>query len=189
MQWIIGLIGHSASLQSFDAGIRGSCLVEEVAIHFISCHDINVREPENAKKTERQLLTTLADFRFALRQFLHFSEQAALNAGLQPQQYQLLLQAAGAASDAAVTVTYVAERLGLKHNSAVELLDRSEHEGLVAREEDAGDRRRILVRITRKGERLLDRLAGDHARELTVLAPQLIQNLERVRRHAADGPR
>ena len=112
-----------------------------------------------------------------LRQFLHFSEQAALGAGLQPQQYQLLLQVAAAPADATVTVAYVAERLGLKHNSAVELLDRSEREGLVAREEDAGDRRRMLVRIARKGQKLLDGLASEHARELTVLAPELIHNL------------
>jgi len=96
-----------------------------------------------------------------------------------------MLQVAGAPEPAATTVAYVAERLGLKHNSAVELVDRSENEGLVAREEDPADRRRAIVRLTQKGERLLDRLAGDHARELSVMAPRLIENLERVRRHAA----
>ena len=148
-----------------------------------------MRELDSPREADRRLLTTLADFRFVLRQFLHFSEQAALGAGLQPQQYQLLLQVAAAPADATVTVAYVAERLGLKHNSAVELLDRSEREGLVAREEDAGDRRRMLVRIARKGQKLLDGLASEHARELTVLAPELIHNLERVRRHATAGGR
>ena len=104
---------------------------------------------------------------------------------MQPQQHQLMLQIAGAATTAVTTVAYVAERLGLKHNSAVELVDRSEREGLVAREEDSSDRRRTIVRLTRKGQRLLDQLAGDHARELTVMAPRLIQNLERLRRHGA----
>ncbi|KAA6463394.1 MarR family transcriptional regulator [Acidobacteria bacterium AB60] len=132
------------------------------------------------------MLTTLADFRYVLRHFLQFSEQAALEAGIQPQQHQLMLQVAGANPANATTVAYVAERLGLKHNSAVELVDRSEHEGLVVREEDPADRRRAIVRLTRKGERLLDRLAGDHARELTVMAARLIENLERVRRHATE---
>ena len=132
------------------------------------------------------MLATLANFRHALRQFLHFSEQAAFEAGIHPQQHQLMLQVAGAASGATVTVAYVAERLGLRHNSSVELVDRSVSEGLVVRQEDPADRRRAIVRLTRKGELLLDRLAGDHARELTVMAPRLIENLERVRGHAAE---
>src|SRR6201998_4754329 len=87
------------------------------------------------------LLRTLAEFRYELRRFLHFSESAALEAGLQPQQHQLLLQVAGAAQTAQVTIGYVAERLALKHNSAVELTDRSEREGLLERTADARDRR------------------------------------------------
>lgn len=129
------------------------------------------------------LLATLAEFRYTLRQFLQFSEHAATAAGLQAQQYQLMLQVAAASSATRVTVAYAAERMGLKHNSAVELIDRCEREGLVLRHEDTEDRRRTLLQLTRKGERLLERLAGDHARELTVLAPQLIRTLDRVRQH------
>lgn len=130
------------------------------------------------------LLRTLAEFRFELRRFLHFSEQAALAAGLQPQQHQLLLQVAGAPEGTTVTVAYVAERLGVKHNSAVELIDRSQRESLLSREEDPTDRRRTILRLTRKGQALLARLAGEHARELTVLAPRLTHTLEHVRTHA-----
>lgn len=130
------------------------------------------------------LLQTLAEFRYELRRFLHFSESAALDAGLQPQQHQLLLQVAGAPPSAAVTIAYAAERLGLKHNSAVELVDRSEREGLLERTVDAGDRRRALLRVTRKGRRVLGNLAGDHARELNERSPHLIQSLQHVRRHA-----
>jgi DNA-binding MarR family transcriptional regulator len=139
------------------------------------------------KTADVHLLPTLAEFRYAVRQFLHFSEVAAQEAGIQPQQHQLMLQVAGATAGTATTVAYVAERLGLKHNSAVELVNRSEHEGLVTREEDANDRRRAIVRLTRKGERLLDHLSGDHARELMVMAPRLIESLERVSRHATEG--
>ena len=144
-----------------------------------------MRDSES-QRSDTRLLATLADFRHALRQFLHFSEQAAFEAGIHPQQHQLMLQVAGAASGATVTVAYVAERLGLRHNSSVELVDRSVSEGLVVRQEDPADRRRAIVRLTRKGELLLDRLAGDHARELTVMAPRLIENLQRVRGHAAE---
>ncbi|MGB8096192.1 MAG: helix-turn-helix domain-containing protein, partial [Terracidiphilus sp.] len=97
------------------------------------------------------LIRTLADFRFELRRFLHFSEQAAIEAGLQPQQHQLLLQVAGAPDEAAVTIAYAAGRLGLKHNSAVELVDRCEREDLLERREDPADRRRAILRVTRRG--------------------------------------
>src|ERR1700677_195090 len=109
------------------------------------------------------LLRTLAEFRFELRRFLHFSECAALEAGLQPQQHQLLLQVAGAPENTAVTIAYAAERLGLKHNSAVELVGRSEREGLLERTADVDDKRRAILRVTRKGRLVLGRLAGSHA--------------------------
>jgi len=135
------------------------------------------------------LIRTLAEFRFELRQFLHFSEQAAMATGLHPQQHQLLLQVAGAPDTATVTIAYAAERLGLKHNSAVELVDRSEREGLLTRMEDASDRRRAILRITRKGNQVLDRLAGEHGRELMVAAPRLVRTLEHIRLHAGSGAR
>jgi DNA-binding MarR family transcriptional regulator len=130
------------------------------------------------------LIRTLADFRFELRRFLQFSESAALQAGLQPQQHQLLLQVAGAPEGMDVTIAYAAERLGLKHNSAVELVDRSEGEGLLARSADPNDKRRAILKLTRKGERVMGLLAGDHARELNELAPRLVQALEHISIHA-----
>lgn len=126
------------------------------------------------------LLKTLAEFRYELRRFLLFSECAALEAGLQPQQHQLLLQVAGAPGNMAVTIAYAAERLGLKHNSTVELVDRSEREGLLERTTDANDKRRAILRITRKGRMILGRLAGDHAKELVELAPRLTRALKNI---------
>jgi DNA-binding MarR family transcriptional regulator len=131
-----------------------------------------------------QLLRTLAEFRFELRCFLHFSETAALEAGLQPQQHQLLLQVAGAPQDTAVTVAYAAERLGLKHNSAVELADRSEREGLLARTVDGTDKRRAILQLTRKGKLILGRLAGDHAHELNELGPRLAKTLKNISKYS-----
>lgn len=126
------------------------------------------------------LLKTLAEFRYELRRFLLFSECAALEAGLQSQQHQLLLQVAGAPENVAVTIAYAAERLGLKHNSAVELVDRSEREGLLERVADVDDKRRAILRVTRKGRRVLGRLAGDHAKELNELAPRLTKALKHI---------
>lgn len=134
-----------------------------------------------------ELVRTLADFRYELRCFLQFSERVALEAGLQPRQHQLLLQVAGAPDATAVTIAYAAERLGLKHNSAVELVDRSEREGLLVRTPDPDDGRRAILQVTRKGRKLLGKLAGDHARELNELAPRLTLALERVKNHARVG--
>jgi DNA-binding MarR family transcriptional regulator len=125
-------------------------------------------------------LKTLAEFRYQLRRFVLFSESAALDAGLQPQQHQLLLQVAGAPENTAVTISYAAERLGLKHNSTVELVDRSEREGLLERTADMNDKRRAILRATRKGRLVLGRLAGDHARELNELAPRLTKALKHI---------
>ena len=129
------------------------------------------------------LIRTLAEFRFEMRRFLHFSESVALEAGLQPQQHQLLLQVAGAPEATTVTIAYAAERLGLKHNSTVELVDRSEREGLLTRAADPADKRRAILRVTRKGNQILSRLSGDHARELNELAPRLALALKNIRLH------
>jgi len=142
-----------------------------------------VVKPEYHVPDPTLLLENLAEFRFELRRFLHFSECAALEAGLQPQQHQLLLQVAGAPENKTVTIAYAAERLGLKHNSTVELVDRSEREGLLVRTADVDDRRRAILRVTRKGKRILDLLAGDHARELIELAPRLAH----IAMHARSG--
>lgn len=140
----------------------------------------------STKGAPDSLLRTLAEFRYELRRFLHFSECAALESGLQPKQHQLLLQVAGAPESTAVTIAYAAERLGLKHNSTVELVDRSEREGLLARTADPGDKRRAILRITGKGKQVLGRLTGNHARELNELAPRLARVLERITTHARD---
>ena len=145
----------------------------------ISCHDIYMYNKPVAPGPD-SLLRTLAEFRYELRRFLLFSECAALEAGLQPQQHQLLLQVAGAPENTAITIAYAAERLWLKHNSAVELVDRSEREGLLERTADMDDKRRSILRVTRKGRLVLGRLAGNHAKELNELAPRLTKALKHI---------
>jgi len=137
------------------------------------------------------LLQALAEFRYQLRSFLQFSEQAATEHGIRPRQHQLLLQIAGIQEGRTATINYLAERLALRQNSVVELADRSEAEGLVRRREDPEDRRRVVLTVTPKGMRMLDALSDSHARELDEFGPQLIRGLDRIKtaRNAARSRR
>jgi len=122
----------------------------------------------------------LAEFRFQIRTFLKNSEAAAQAVGLEPQQHQLLLTIKGLPDGASPTVGYLAERMLLKHHSAVELVDRCERAGLTTREHDAEDHRRVLVSLTAAGEDVLRRLSEVHEDELMSLAPHLIGALEAI---------
>ena len=136
---------------------------------------------ERPNRVPAAQLRTLAEFRYRLRMFLQFSENAAQKLGLQPQQHQLLLQIAGAPEDTPTTVGFAAERLGLRHNTAVELSNRSAEAGLIRRKQGDKDRRRVLLELTSKGKRFLDSLSIEHERELDELAPQLIQTLTELK--------
>jgi len=126
-------------------------------------------------------LQILAEFRHQLRLFLQFSETAAQKRGLQPQQHQLLLQIAGAPDRVPPTIGYAAERLGLCHNTVVELSNRCEAAGLIARRQVGSDRRCVLLELSPRGRKKLEALSIDHARELDEFAPTLIRTLTRLR--------
>jgi DNA-binding MarR family transcriptional regulator len=113
----------------------------------------------------------LAGFRYALRRFLRFSETAALRAGISPAQYQLLLFVRGFRQPP--TLTDLAERLQVRHQSAVGLVERCERAGLVRRGRDRSDRRRVRVRLTRRGADLLRRLVAAHGPQFAVLRDTL----------------
>src|SRR5271170_6300944 len=130
---------------------------------------------------DKQRVQTLAEFRYALRRFLHFSEGRAVEAGLLPQQHQLLLHIAGAPDDVETTVSYAAERLGLRHHSVVELSKRCEEAGLIRRTHDTSDRRRVVLQVTTQGHRVLRSLSDDHERELNELLPRLVSALKLIR--------
>ncbi len=131
----------------------------------------------NGKAT---LLQALAEFRYHLRTFTHFSEQAAHEIDLHPQQHQLLLQIAGTPDGSVASIAYAAERLGLRHHTVVELVDRSVAEGLLIRTEDPNDGRRVILAITKKGRKILQTLSDYHARELRELGPRLIRSLKNI---------
>ncbi|SNT26464.1 DNA-binding transcriptional regulator, MarR family [Granulicella rosea] len=130
--------------------------------------------------TNSDRLQALAEFRYVLRRFLHFSEKAAARVGVAPQQHQLLLQVAGRPAGEPATVGYLAERLSLRHHSVVELSDRCVEAGLLVREPDPRDRRAVLLRLTPEGLRMLEELSDDHTRELHELGPQMIEALGRL---------
>ena len=119
----------------------------------------------------------LAEFRFQIRRFTHFSEQAARAAGLEPQQHQLLLAVKGLPDGECATIGSLAERLQLQHHSAVELVGRSVSQGLVARSRGTADRRQVFVTLTPHGETLLRDLTLHHRRELRSAGPALVRAL------------
>jgi DNA-binding MarR family transcriptional regulator len=127
-------------------------------------------------------IRALAEFRYALRRFLHVGEEAATAAGVPPQQHRLLLQIAGAADHASTSVGYLAERLCLRHNSAVELCNRCEQAGLILRKSDPTNRRTVVLKLTAEGNRILRRLSAEHARELNEFGPRLVIALRALTR-------
>jgi DNA-binding MarR family transcriptional regulator len=126
---------------------------------------------------EPSQFTALAEFRHQIRKFLHFSEQAARAASLEPQQHQLLLALKGC-SEEEITVGYLAERLQIRHHSAVELIDRMVGHELVRRAPSLDDRRRVLVELTKSGDMVLRKLSAEHVKELQQTGPALVDALE-----------
>jgi DNA-binding MarR family transcriptional regulator len=122
----------------------------------------------------------LAEFRYQIRRFLHFSEQAARLSELEPQQHQLLLAAKGFPGPRAdgPTIGYLAERLQIRHHSAVELVNRMEAASLVERSPSPRDRRQVIVHLTPQGDRLLKKLSAGHIRELRETGPALVAALQ-----------
>jgi DNA-binding MarR family transcriptional regulator len=125
----------------------------------------------------------LADFRYALRKFLGFSETAASEHGVTPQQYQALLAIEGFPGRDWVTIGELAEQMRIAHHSAVGLVDRMESMRLVKRAVAKDDRRRVRVTLTSKGLKLLEKLYLVHRQELRSTGPQLAKLLQKAASH------
>ena len=158
----------------------------------ISCYDIKQLDfsaslclasvvPAISSSVTQAEYEALATFRYALRQFLRFSEQAAVAAGLTPQQHQALLAIKGFPGRDRVTVGELAERLQLRHHSAVGLVNRLVAERLVTRRRDAIDRRQVHLVLTARGESLLEEVSAAHKEQLRRLGPQISLVLELLR--------
>ncbi len=122
----------------------------------------------------------LAAFRYALRQVLHYSEQAAIASGLTAQQHHALLALRGFPGREDVTIGELAERLQIRHHSAGELVDRLAAEGLVRRHSSSGDRRQVRITLTPRGLGFLERLSASHKDELQRIAPSLRRILDQL---------
>jgi DNA-binding MarR family transcriptional regulator len=119
----------------------------------------------------------LARFRFLIRQFLQFSEDASRHEHLEPQQHQMLLVIRASDVPAGPTVGEVAEQLFIRHHSAVGLADRLEERGLIVRARPDDDRRHVRLRLTERGEEVLEQLSRSHHAELRKLGPDLVAAL------------
>lgn len=131
----------------------------------------------------------LAEFRYQIRKFLTFSQQVARAAGIDPQQHQLLLAIRGLPEGIKPSIRAMAERLQIRHHSAVELIDRSVAHGLVERQRDGVDRRQVTIRLTLKGERLLSDLSLHHRDELRTAGRELARVLRSIIRGGNGSPR
>ncbi|KWV53068.1 MarR family transcriptional regulator [Bradyrhizobium macuxiense] len=119
----------------------------------------------------------LARFRYRLRAFLAFSENAAKKAGLTPQQHQALLGIKGFVHPGPATVGDIARFLLIRHHSAVELMNRMAKLGLIARVADPADARRVQLKLTRKGEQKLQALSRKNVEELRRAASPALRRL------------
>jgi DNA-binding MarR family transcriptional regulator len=131
----------------------------------------------------------LAELRYRIRHFLREGDSVARAAGLEPQQYLLLLAIRGLPEGEEATVRTLAERLALKHHSVVELIDRLEAHGYVVRSRNREDRRRVLVSLLPRGERLLEQVARYRISELRSSGHQLVRAIEELLEHTRGAQR
>jgi DNA-binding MarR family transcriptional regulator len=122
----------------------------------------------------------MAELRYQIRRFLRFSENAARQAGIEPQQHQLLLAVRGLPDGARPTIGVLAERMQLQHHSTVELIDRLAERGFLVRLRATDDRRQVLVKLSRDGEAFLETLSLHHLQELKSAGPRFVQVLQNL---------
>ena len=125
----------------------------------------------------------MAELRYQIRRYLRFSENAARQAGIEPQQHQLLLAVRGLPDNLKPTIGVLAERMQLQHHSTVELIDRLVDRGLLCRLRATDDRRQVLVKLTREGEEFLKTLSLHHLQELQSAGPKFVKILQDLIEH------
>lgn len=122
----------------------------------------------------------LAELRYRIRHFLSEGDTVARATGLEPQQYLLLLTIRGLPEGQEPTIRTLADRLALKHHSAVELIDRLELHGYVRRNRVRDDRRRVLVSLLPRGERILEQVARHRIDELRSTGHELVRTIDQL---------
>jgi len=119
----------------------------------------------------------LAEFRRHIRRYLDVSDRAAKAAGIEPQQYQLLLAIKGLPEDMQPTVGSLAAQLQIRHHSTVELINRAEKRGLLERSRSGAF---VLVALTKEGERVLNAVVMKRLEDLRTAGPALVNALQRL---------
>lgn len=136
------------------------------------------------EKSSRPLQETeyvaLAEFRYQLRRFLRHMEEEVRRLGINPQQYQLVLAIRGLPKGQMPTISRLAERMQLNHNSMVELVDRCEERNMLRRMRSSADRRQVTLAITTEGENLLRKLGSAARQELRSIGPMLVESVLRL---------
>ena len=120
----------------------------------------------------------LAELRYRIRRFLQEGDTTAVQAGLEPQQYLLLLAIRGLPEGREATIRTLAERLALRHHSTVELIDRMEARGYVRRTRTREDRRQVLVSLQPRGEKLLEQVVEQRIIELRANGRALVEAID-----------
>ena len=118
-----------------------------------------------------------ADFRFHLRRFLKLSEDNARSLGLEANQFQLLLAVKSDGLDGGPTITQLSRRLLVGTNSVVELVDRLEKKGVIERFQQGKDKRKVFLRLTKRGEELVQEIAALNREGLREALPSFVQFL------------
>src|SRR6266403_5859801 len=134
------------------------------------------------KKISTAEFQALAELRYKIRFFVKEGDAAARLAGLEPQQYLMLLAIRGLSPETPPKIQTLAERLSLKHHSAVELVDRLEQRGLVRRTRSKEDRRQVLVSLLPRGEKLLERVVQQRIGELRASGRGLVKAIDALLR-------
>ena len=134
------------------------------------------------KKISKTEFRALAELRYRIRQFLKEGDATAREEGLEPQQYLMLLAIQGLPPDVPGKIRTLADRLALKHHSAVELVDRLEQHGYVKRTRSHQDKRQVLVTLLPKGQKVLERVVQQRISELRATGRQLVQAIDALLR-------
>jgi len=125
----------------------------------------------------------LAELRYRIRRFLRDGDVVARSAGLEPQQYLMLLAIRGLPQGSEATIRMLADRVVLKHHSTVELIDRLEKHGYVCRSRGCDDRRLVMVSLLPRGERVLEGVAKHRVIELRSNGRQLVNAINQLLEH------
>lgn len=148
---------------------------KKLVINIASRYNTIVRARVTAKEYR-----ALAELRYNILRFLHDGDAVARKAGLSPQQYLMLLAVRGLPLGDVATIRTLADRVALKHHSAVELVDRLEKQGYVRRDRGEADRRLVTVSLLPKGQRLLEEVVRRRVGELHAGGHRLVKVINRL---------